>query len=296
MRLPLAQLEVFSAIARAGSLRGAAQALELRPSTVSHQLKTLEASLGASLFVRTTRSVRLTAAGKALHEVCAPALLSLDEACRATRSKAARRGFQLRVDLPELAFELVVRSRLASFLARNPAIELELRANDSLADITADGFHAGIRRGEHVAQDMVAVRLTSDLTAGIVAAPDYLARHAIPSSLGELVQHNCVQFRFPGSGRLAPWILRDGDGLVSAAPSGNSVVNSMSLLVAQVEAGIGLGYVFLQSVQPQLRDGRLVALLERHHHAMDGLFLYFPKEYQGLPALRAFISHFKQRP
>ena len=206
MRLPLSTLEVFDAIAREGSLRGAAQVLGVKPSTVSHQLKNLEDQLGTALFIRTTRSISLTEAGRALARRTGPAFEQLGEGLYSARTAGHAARGTLKLAIPEFAYFLLVRDRLGSFQREYPEIEVELSITDALSDILDEGFHAGFRLGGLVAQDMIAKSLTAPLRAAVVASPKYLNTHGIPKEPLDLLAHNCLRYRFQSSSKIAPSI------------------------------------------------------------------------------------------
>src|SRR5690348_5199388 len=180
-RLPLSDLEVFLAIAEAGSLRAAATALGVQPPAVSSRLKGFENRIGVSLFARTTRSVRLTEAGRALLRRARPALGDLRDALEEARGIGSARKGTLRLTLPYRAYQLVIAPKLAAFQQAYPEIELELSFSEGLVDIVGQGFHAGMRLGDYLEADMVAVRLTPGLKGAYVAAPAYLANHGRPA-------------------------------------------------------------------------------------------------------------------
>ena len=204
MRLPLPSLEVFAAIARHGSLRAAGEALGVKSSTVSHQLKALETQLGTALFIRTTRSVSLTEAGRALLRGAGPAFEQLAEAYESARNTGHAARGALKLAMPDFVYHLFVSPILPGFCAAYPEIELELSLTDALSDILGEELHAGFRLGDRIAQDMVAVRLTQPLPLAVTASPGYFAAHGTPQQPRDLLDHSCIQYRFQSSGRIAP--------------------------------------------------------------------------------------------
>lgn len=209
MRLPLVTLEIFNAIAAHGSMRAAAESLGIKPSTVTHHLKTLEDQIGTALFIRTTRSVRLTEAGRALMRGAGPALEQLAEAMESARSTGNAARGTLRLALPEFAYHLRVGPALKTFTEAFPQIALELSVTDALSDILEEGLHAGFRLGDKVAEDMIALKITPPLRLAVMASPSYLEAHGTPSKPRDLLDHNCINYRFPSSGAIAPWLFSD---------------------------------------------------------------------------------------
>lgn len=295
MRLPLATLEVFTAIARHGSLRAAADALGIKPSTVSHQLKTLEEHLGTALFIRTTRSVNLTEAGRALIRGAGPAFEQLGEAVESARSTGHAARGTLKLALPEFVYHLLVGPNLKSFCTAYPEIDLELSLTDALSDILGEELHAGFRLGDRIAQDMVAVRLTSPLPLAVVASPEYLASRGTPRIPRELLNHNCIRYRFQSSGRIAPWNFEAKDGAFSVDVKGALMANTLPASVDLAKQGLGLIYTFRDYVADGINAGHLVPVLEDHIGATPGVYLYFPREYRSMMPLRLFMDHLRER-
>ncbi|NOD36497.1 MULTISPECIES: LysR family transcriptional regulator [unclassified Ruegeria] len=295
MRLPLATLEVFTAIAQQGSLRAAAEALGVKPSTVSHQLKSLEDQLGTALFIRTTRSISLTEAGRALIRGAGPAFDQLSEAVESARSTGHAARGTLKLAMPEFAYHLYVSPILNSFCAKFPEIELELSLTDALSDILGEELHAGFRLGDRVAPDMVAVRLTRPLPVAVTASPAYLTAHGTPKEPRDLLEHNCVRYRFHSSGQIAPWSFNSKDGSYSVQVQGNLITNTLPASVDMAKLGLGLVYTFRAYVAAEIDAGLLKPVLEDHLGLTPGIFLYFPREYRSMMPLKLFIEHIKQQ-
>jgi DNA-binding transcriptional LysR family regulator len=294
MRLPLATLEIFTAIARHGSLRAAAEALGIKPSTVSHQLKALEDQLGTALFIRTTRSISLTEAGRALIRGAGPAFDQLSEAVECARSTGHAARGTLKLAMPEFAYHLYVGPILKSFCAEYPEIELELSLTDALSDILGEELHAGFRLGDRVAQDMVAVRLTQPLPVTVVASPDYLSYRGLPETPRDLLEHNCIRYRFQSSGQIAPWSFQSSEGEYSVDVQGNLIANALPASIDLAKRGLGLAYTFKAYVATQIDAGALRPVLGDHLGLTPGIFLYFPREYRSMMPLRLFIDHLKR--
>jgi DNA-binding transcriptional LysR family regulator len=294
-QLPVSGLEVFLAIADAGSLRAAAARLGVQPPAVSSQLKAFETQIGVSLFARTTRSVQLTDAGRALLRRAGPAVGELREALEEARGVGHARKGAIRVTLPYRAYQLAIAPKLAKFQQAYPEIELELSFNEGFTDIVAERFHAGIRLGDCLQADMIAVRLTPPMKGAYFAAPAYLARHGRPTQPRDLLRHNCIRYRRISSGSIAEWEFAGPEGVYSVEVSGNLIFNSFRSIVQAAVAGLGIGWSLRPGVAEELASGRLVSLLDRHVVERPGFFLYFPKENARLEILRLFIEFMRHR-
>lgn len=293
MRLPLATLEVFTAIAEKGSLRAAADALGIKPSTVSHQLKALEQQLGTALFIRTTRAISLTEAGRALLRGAGPAFDQLAEAVESARSSGhAARGV-LKLALPEFAYHQFVAKKIRSFCAAYPEIEVEMSMTDAYSDILGEGLHAGFRLGDRISPDMVAVRLTPRLRLGIFGSPTYFAQHGRPKTPQDLLQHSCIRYRFASAGHLASWQFASEEGEYSVAVKGALITNALPASVDLARQGLGLLYTFWDYCAEDCAAGRLEPVLDDHLPDTVGLFIYFPREYRNMMPLRLFIDHLR---
>jgi DNA-binding transcriptional LysR family regulator len=294
-KLPMSGLEVFLAVAEHRSLRGAAAALEVQPPAISYGLKRLEEQIGVTLFMRTTRSVQLTDAGRALLQRVRPALSEVGDALEQARGMGRIRKGTIRITLPYFAYELAVAPRLVAFGKTYPDVELELSFSEAFVDLVADGFHAGIRMGDHIQEDMIAVRLTPPLKVAYFASPDYLKRHGRPRQPQDLLRHNCIRYRYIATRRIAEWQFVGDGGIVAVDVKGSLTVNSTNALIHAAREGLGIGWLFRPSVAGDLRSGRLVSLLDDFAVERPGLFLYYPRAYASLEILRVFIDFLKLR-
>jgi DNA-binding transcriptional LysR family regulator len=278
------------AVARQGGFASAAADLGMSPSAVSHAVRLVEERLGAPLFARTTRSVALTEAGAAMISTIARALSEISDGL--DRIRAARGGVTglLRVNAPRLALPLVVTRLVVEMGKRFPELRLEVFTDDALSDIVGEGFDAGIRLGEMIAQDMIAVRLTPPFEAIIVAAPAYIAAKGRPRTIGELKGHNCIGYRLIQSGGLYRWELRDGGRDVAVEVNGTAIVNDATHARDLALAGLGLCYIFEPLVRADIRARRLTQLLPKAAMQEPGLFPYFPRGAAATPKLRALID------
>ncbi|MEX3017603.1 LysR substrate-binding domain-containing protein [Gymnodinialimonas hymeniacidonis] len=293
MRLPFAMLEVFDAIAREGSLRGAADRLGLKASTVSHQLKSLEERLDVDLFIRTTRSISFTEAGRALHRGSAPAFEQLGEAVEAARTTGDSARGTLRLTAAEHAYHTIIADKLPTFRSVYPEIEVEISLSDALVDILEEGFHAGFRLGNVVAQDMIAVRLTAPLPIATVASPGYLDRAGRPDTPADLLAHECIRYRFRSSRQTAPWLFEGAEGEEEVAVAGKLLADDLPVLVDMAKRGNGLIHTFRDYIADSLESGELEQVLSPFSRNVPGLFIYFPREYRNMTPLRLFIDHLK---
>lgn len=296
MRLPLQSLEVFVAIARHGTLRAAADVLGVKPSTVSHQLKALENRLGTALFVRTTRSINPTEAGRALLRGADPAFEQLADAIDSARSSQHEARGALRLSIPEFVYHLVVAPRLSAFVDAFPEIGLEFSVSDAFSDILGEGLHAGFRLGDRIAADMVAVRLTPPLRLAALASPDYLDRRGRPDRPDALLSHSCIRYRFPTSGALYPWVFHGADGDLEVEVGRGLVADALPVLLDMAERGLGLAYTFRDIADTRLRAGRLEEVLEGCALTVPGIHIYFPREYRSMMALRVFLDYLRDAP
>jgi DNA-binding transcriptional LysR family regulator len=287
-------IETFLAVARQRSFRRAAAALGVTPSAVSQAVRTLEARIGAALFVRTTRSVGLTEAGQRLFVRAAPAFDELVAAGEAARDLGQRPTGLLRLAVPRAVVPLILEPVIAAFCAAYPEIELEIAASEELVDLAAGGFDAGIRLGQFIAADMVAVRLTPPFPFVVVGSPDYLRRRKPPGRIDDLRDHACLRLR-RSNGSLAPWPFLDGNKAIEAVVSGPLIAHDLMTLLGAAIQGVGLAQVPAPLARAPIADGRLQALLTPFAVTAPGVFLYYPERRQVLPKLRAFIEHVKWR-
>jgi len=294
-RHALEGLEAFLRVAARGSFRQAATDLAVTPSAVSQAIRALEARLGVALFTRTTRSVGLTEAGQRFLERTRPAFEAIVAATEEAKGQALRPSGLLRLAVPPSVMPLVLQPVLASFAAACPDVVVEIVTSEELVDLARDGFDAGIRLGEFIAADMVAVRLTPPLRFAIVASPDYLARHGRPRAPGDLAGHACIRLR-RASGAIAPWRVEDDGRAVELAVHGPVVVNDYATMLGAVLGGVGLAQLPEPVAAKALAEGQLQELLPGLAPSTPGVFLYHPGRLQVLPKLRAFIDHVRAHP
>jgi DNA-binding transcriptional LysR family regulator len=287
-------VEAFLRVAQHRSFRRAAAELRVTPSAVSQAVRALEARIGAALFIRTTRSVGLTEAGGRFFSRAKPAFEELVAASEVARDLGQRPTGLLRLAVPRAVVPLILEPVIASFYQAYPEIEVEIAASEELVDLPAEGFDAGIRLGEFITPDMVAVRLTPPFSFVVVGSPDYLRGREPPERIDDLRQHACLRMR-RSNGSIAPWPFIDGNKAVEAIVSGPLIAHDYPTLLGAAIQGLGLAQLPGPLAKAPIADGRLQALLAPFAVTTPGVFLYYPGRRQVLPKLRAFIEHVKYR-
>lgn len=287
--LDLGHLDAFAAVARHRSFRRAAAARGVSASTLSQTVKTLEARLGVRLLNRTTRSVAPTAAGARLLERLTPSLADIAAAVDEIREEPGAPAGTVRINAPTPAIELVLAPIVAAFLKAYPNVRLEIVAEARLVDIVGEGYDAGVRWGEHLAQDMIAVPLGPPQRFVVTAAPELLAAYGVPATPQDLMRYPCIRQRFL-SGVTPAWEFERGDEVVRLDPPARLVSTNIALQRRAVIAGVGLWATFEDYVADDLAAGRLRALLDEWCPSFPGPFLYHPSRRQVPAALRAFID------
>src|SRR4030081_2632282 len=288
-------VEAFLSVAQHRSFRRAAAELGVTPSAMSQAVRTLEARVGAALFIRTTRSVGLTEAGERFLLRAKPAFEELIAASEVARDLGQRPAGLLRLTVPRAVVPILLeRHRIASFCQAYPEVEVEIAASADLVDIAAEGFDAGIRLGQFIEADMVAVRLTPPFPFVVVGSPAYLRRCKRPERIDDLRQHACLRIR-RSNGSIAPWSFVDGNKTVEAIVSGPLIANDFPTMLGAAIEGMGLAQLPEPIAAEGLRAGKLVHVLAPFAPVIPGVFLYYPSRRQIMPKLRAFIDHVKSR-
>jgi DNA-binding transcriptional LysR family regulator len=293
-RIDLDALDSFAAIARHGNFRRAAVERGVSPSTLSQNLRELEARLGVRLLNRTTRSVALTEAGAALLRSLQPALGQIAAAVDDVRSAQAAPSGTLRINAPEPAIELVLAPMVAAFLDAHPAVRLEVVSETAMVDIVAKGFDAGVRWEESLAQDMVAVPLGPPQRFVVVATPQVVARWGAPQHPRDLLSRPCLRVRFP-SGAEPPWDFERRGASIKINARGPLVTTSPAMLLRATLDGAGFCQMFDGAAAPCLADGRLVSVLDDWSEPFPGPRLYYPSRRHPPSALRAFVDFIQER-
>ena len=289
----LNDLMAFATVARECSFTRAAAILAMSPSALSHAMRGLEERLGVRLLARTTRSVSPTEAGERLLRSLNPALAEIEDGLQAMAEWRDNPSGTVRITTFAYAARIVLLPRLPGFLLANPDVRVEVNIDDGLTDIVAAGFDAGIRLGETVDKDMIAVKIGPDLRTVVVGTPSYFERYPPPLTPYDLDRHACIGYRLKTSGGLLPWEFQRGDKEIKIRTRGPLVANDGDLPAAAVRAGAGLGYIMEHDVAEDIASGKLVQVLADWCPRFPGFHLYHPSRRQSPPALRALIAALK---
>ena len=288
-------LMAFWKVAEHRGFTAAAAELEVSPSALSQSIRQLEARLGVRLLHRSTRSVSLTEAGQAYLARVGPALGQVIEAGEEINTLQGRPAGTLRLNSARIATAMVLQPLLVGFLAEHPQVQIELTNDEGFVDIVEQGFDAGVRMGESLARDMVAIPLGGPVTVAVVASKDYLRQHPAPVHPDDLAQHNCVRFRFASTGAIYKWEFQLDSRIVEYEARGNlTITDSLFNLEAALE-GVGLAYTFESLAQPYLQTGRLQRVLQAYSPTFPGFYLYYPSRHDQPSKLKAFIDYVRQR-
>ena len=294
-RNDLSDLAAFSVVAEEGSFTRAAARLGMSQSALSHAMKGLEDRLGLRLLARTTRSVSTTEAGQRLLRTLRPALDDIAAGLAAVGEMREKPAGTIRITTGKHAAVRLLWPVLKRFLADFPEVQVELAIDSGLTDIVANRYDAGVRLGERVEKDMIAVRIGPDIRAAIVGAPSYFARRPVPCAPQELVGHDCINYRFSTSSALYAWEFEENGQPINVRVSGPLVSNDMDVILAAALDGRGLAYVFEDEVADHLAAGRLVRVLDDWCRPFPGYYLYYPSRRQIPPALAALVNALRYR-
>src|SRR6266567_8579740 len=287
-------VEAFLSVAQHRSFRRAAAELGVTPSAISQAVRAIEARVGAALFIRTTRSVGLTEAGARFLSRAKPAFEELVAASEVARDLGQRPTGLLRITVPRAVVPVLLEPLIASFCQAFPEVEVEIAASEELVDIAAGGFDAGIRLGQFIAADMVAVRLSPPFPFVVVGSPDYIRSRKPPERIDDLRHHACLRLR-RSNGAIAPWSFLNGNRAIEAIVSGPFIANDFSTMLGAAIEGVGLAQVPEPIALGPVKAGKLVRVLDPFAAMAPGVFLYYPGHRQMTPKLRAFIDHVKKR-
>ncbi|PTQ07819.1 LysR family transcriptional regulator [Sphingomonas oleivorans] len=285
-----AELRAFAAIVEHGSFVRAAAHLGISASALSQTIRGLEERLGVRLLNRTTRSVAPSEAGARFLTRLLPALADLDAAVADVTALRDTPAGLLRINATRLAAIHYLAPLIGPFLEAYPDITFDIVADDRLVDIVTGGFDAGVRLGERLEKDMVAVKLSGELEMMVVAAPSYLERFGTPGSPRDLQHHQCLNYRWPTDLSIYRWEFESGGERLEAAVEGPLVVNEPDILIRVALDGVGIAYLFEHQVRDLIADGKLVHLLKDWSPAFPGFYLYYPSRRQMAPPLRAFLD------
>lgn len=292
-RATLQELEMFAAIAQHLSFRKAASERNITPSALSHAMRNFEERLGVRLLNRTTRKVALTEAGERFLQRIQPALQDLAQAVDELNDWRSDPRGSLRISMPRSAEALFFQSLILPFMQRYPDITLEIDSNDTLLDIVAAGFDAGVRYGAVLAQDMVAVPFGIPMRALAVATPEFIARYGVPNTPAELLKFPCIERRFP-SGRRYRWEFWQDGQKQEVAVTGSLVLDNNERILQAALAGAGIAFLHQRTVMDSLQRGELVEILSDFTQVEEGFWLYYPsRKYLSTP-LRYFIDWLRE--
>jgi DNA-binding transcriptional LysR family regulator len=289
-------LAAFAVVAEQGSFTRAAAELGMSQSALSHAMKTLEERLGVRLLSRTTRSVSTTEAGETLLRSLRPALADIASGVDAVGAQRGRPSGTVRITATKHAVSSVVMPVLPGFLASHPDIRVDMIIDDNLTDIVADRIDAGIRFGDIVEKDMIAVRIGPDIRMAVVGAPSYFADHPRPRTPRDLAGHRCINYRLVRSGGLYAWEFEERGRRFEVRVEGSLVINNADLIREAALAGQGLAYVYEDEVTADINAGRIERTLEKWCPSFPGYYLYHPSRRQTPPALAAFIAALRYKP
>lgn len=287
-------VEAFLTVAQHRNFRKAAAQMGVSPSAIGQAVRALEARLGATLFLRTTRSVGLTEAGERFLSRAKPAFEELVAASEMARGLGQRPAGLLRLSVPRAVVSILLEPLIASFCEAYPEVEVEIAVSEKLVDLAAQGFDAGIRLGQFIATDMVAVRLSPPFRLIVVGGPAYFAHHGRPECPDDLREHACLRLR-RSSGALAPWSLNDKGRELEIAVAGPLIANDFPTMLGAALKGVGLAQVPEPVAAEAVAAGKLMEVLRPFAPVAPGVFLYYPSRRQMLPKLRAFVDHVKSR-
>ena len=295
-REDLYDLAAFVVVAEHGSFTRTAAELAMSQSALSHAIKSLEERLGVRLLSRTTRSVSVTDAGETLLRSLRPAL---DDIASGVDALGALRGTAtgtLRLTATKHAVTTALMPILPGFLAANPDLRLDVIVDDNLIDIVAERIDAGIRFGDIVEKDMIAIRISADIEMAVVGAPSYFEAHPKPKSPRDLANHRCLNYRHLRSGGTYAWEFQENGQLFQVRVEGPLVFSNGDLLRLAALAGHGLAFVYESDVKADIEAGRLVRILKKWSPSFPGYYLYHPSRRQTPPALTALIAALKGQP
>jgi DNA-binding transcriptional LysR family regulator len=290
-----AELRAFAAVAEQGNFARAASQLRLSPSTLSQIIRGLEARIGVRLLNRTTRSLSLTPAGERLLARFKPAMAEMDAAVEDARALQGKPAGLVRLHSSRSAARQFIEPVLGSFHATYPEIVLDLTVDDAVINIVEAGYDAGMRLGELLDNDMVAVKLGREIRQLAVASPAYLARHGTPKVPADLLNHRCINWRQPGSRGLYNWEFFEDGHWIAVAAEGPLIVSHREYAVEAALQDVGIVFWSDNQLRPLIESGQLVPVLAEYSAPFPGWHLYYPRQRYMPTALRAFIDFMRER-
>lgn len=294
-RTDLNQLRWFQVVAAERSFTRAAAKLGVAQSTLSHTIKQLEAGMGIRLLTRTTRNVATTAAGERLLQTITPRIAEIEDEIAALTALRDKPSGSIRLTLSDHALESVVWPKLKPVLRDYPDIGVELLLDSTFRNIVEEGYDAGVRLGESVEKDMIAVRIGPDWRLVAVASPGYFAAHGLPQHPQDLVRHVCINMRHETAGGLYAWEFEKDGQELRVRVSGQLAFNNSYAMIDAAVNGYGIAYVPGDIVERQIASGELVQVLDDWSPFFDGYFLYYPSRRQNLPAFKVIVDALRHR-
>lgn len=288
-------LIAFLAVARERSFTRAAAQLGVSPSALSHTIRGLEERLGLRLLTRSTRSVAPTEAGERLFQTVGPRFDEIDAELAALSDLREKPAGTIRITAGEHAAKAVLWPKLEALLPQYPDVKVEINVDHGFTDIVAQRYDAGVRLGEQVAKDMIAVRIGPEMRMAVVGAPSYLAKRPPPNAPQDLTGHDCINLRLQTLGGLYAWEFEQGERELKVRVDGQLVFNDVSQMLTAALAGFGLAYVLEDVAQPHIASGRLVRVLEDWCPPFPGYHLYYPSRRQSSPAFALLLEALRYR-
>ncbi|KRE17421.1 LysR family transcriptional regulator [Bosea sp. Root381] len=293
MKVDLNLLTLFLAVAEERNFRAAADRLDVTRSAVSQGIRRLEDSFGTALLLRTTRSVRLTEAGERLRQALAQPLSDIGTALDHVGAERSPHGL-LRIAVTSIAERFLSGPLIAAFAAAYPEVTIDVTVTDEEFDIVAAGFDAGVRLGEVIEQDMIAIPLTGDQREAVVAAPSYLATHGAPQHPRDLIHHRCISWRRAPNVAPHRWEFEENGVPFDVAVQARITTNDLRLMLRAALCGAGITFATEETFRPYLDSGELVSLLPEFLPPFAGFYLYFPQRRNMAPKMRALVDHIRQ--
>lgn len=291
----LDDLLTFVAVGRERSFTKAAAKLGVSQSALSHTIRELEGRLGVRLLTRATRSVSPTEAGERLLQTLGPRFEEIEAEIAAVRELRVRPAGTIRITATENATETILVPKLAPLLRKYPDIELEITIDYGLTDIVAQRYDAGVRSGEQVAKDMIAVRIGPDMRMAVIGAPSYFKKRLVPETPQDLIGHNCINLRLPSHGGLHAWEFENGGRELRVRVEGQFTFNATGQILNAALAGSGLAYVPETLAQPHLAKGRLKRVLKDWCLPYSGYHLFYPSRHQSSAAFALLVDTLRYR-
>jgi DNA-binding transcriptional LysR family regulator len=291
----LDDLLAFSVVGRERSFTKAAARLGVSQSALSHTIRELEARLGVRLLTRTTRSVAPTEAGERLLHTLTPRFEEIDAELAALSELREKPAGTIRITATEYAADTLLWPKLIKFLRQYPDIKIEISIDNALTDIVAGQFDAGVRAGEQVAKDMIAVRIGPDMRMAVVGTPSYFRKRSEPKKPQDLIGHDCINLRLSTHGGLYAWEFEKGGRELKVRVEGQLIFNGTNQMLNAALAGFGLAYVPEDLAQPHLAKGRLKRVLEDWCPPYSGYHLYYPSRRQPSAAFALFVDALRYR-